>query len=198
MDIFASDGEFEVAGADSVQIGDDSYLGDVASHFGGEEDFQVVHVVDAVLIMVHFVNPHILANVKDHWLPQMVFPQVMKDTHLMKLLKIFPFVLANFLFPFQILCNILSRFLQVEIFADVKAADFLLVVVAELLPERMERLEELWWDFATEVVLLAEGGVPIDLDFLLDAILVLQEVALEFLKLKMGPDKCLKKGLVAL
>lgn len=71
-------------------------------------------------------------------------------------------------------------------------------MIAELLPERMEGLEELWWDFATEVVLLAEGGVPIDLDFLFDAILVLQEVALEFLKLKMGPDKCLKKGLVAL
>lgn len=124
LNILFGDGPLKITFANAVNISNNIELRDVPPHFFGHIDFQKIHIILAILIAIHLIDKHILGQIQYNRPALIIFPQIIKYLHFMKLLKIFPFVLLlHHLMPLKVLLYLLAAFLELIISSDHETTD---------------------------------------------------------------------------
>ena len=105
----------------------------MASHFGGDVNLHIIHIVLAVFLSIYFIHFQVFCYVQNDRVPFPIFSQIMKNLHFVKLLEIFPFILTSqVLLPFLILFYCYSSFFYVVIFVNQKSANGMLMFTPKL------------------------------------------------------------------
>ena len=171
----------------------------MAPHLAGYEDLKEVHVVDAIFFPVHFIHQHILGYVQDDRPSLVVFAQVVEYFAVVEILEILPFVFSlHVLVPLKVLFEILPSLFEVEVSRDHVPANHLLFLCPEFFLQRIQHFYELAWYLIYQLVLLAKGWVFGFFYFLLNGVLIFQEMSLESLQFHIRFNELLKKCGVAI